>query len=178
MTLLLTWAVPRVTAVFPVRPYLPTSHQDKEDIVKARELMTSDPACCTPDQTIREAAGMMRDCDCGCIPVVEDNASRKLVGVVTDRDIAVRAIAVGKGSDTPVRDVMSVGPRCCGPEDDISSVERIMTEEQVRRVPVVDAQGCCVGMVSQADLALNDRAASEKEVGRVVEKISEPAGMH
>lgn len=146
--------------------------------MKARELMTSDPTCCTPDQTIREAAGMMRDCDCGCIPVVEDNSSRKLVGVVTDRDIAVRAIAVGKGADTPVSQVMSSNPRCCSPDDDVNAVEQIMANDQVRRVPVVDAQGCCVGMVSQADLALNDRAASEKDVGRVVEKISEPAGMH
>lgn len=144
--------------------------------MKARELMTNDPACCTPDQTIREAAELMRECDCGCIPVVQDSASRKLVGVVTDRDIAVRAAALGKGPETLVRDVMSPGPRCCGPEDDVEAVERIMSSEQVRRVPVVDEEGCCVGMVSQADLALNDRAASEKDVGRVVERISEPAG--
>ena len=152
------------------------AHQAKEDIVKVRELMTKDPASCTPDQSIREAARLMRDCDCGCIPVVADLAGRRLVGVVTDRDIAIRAMAEGKGPDTPVRDVMSLGPKCCGPEDDVNAVEEIMAEEQVRRVPVVDERGCCVGMVSQADLALNDKAASEKEVGRVVERISEPAG--
>lgn len=144
--------------------------------MKARELMTSDPACCTPDQTIREAAGLMRDSDCGCIPVLKDREIRQLVGVVTDRDIAIRATAVGKGPDTLVRDVMSLGPKCCSPDDDVDTVERIMAEEQVRRVPVVDEHGCCVGIVSQADLALNDKAASEKEVGRVVERISEPAG--
>jgi CBS domain-containing protein len=144
--------------------------------MKARELMTNDPACCTPDQTIREAAELMRECDCGCIPVVQDSSSRKLVGVVTDRDIAVRGAALGKGPDTLVRDVMSLGPKCCSPDDDVEAVERIMSSEQVRRVPVVDEEGCCVGMVSQADLALNDRAASEKDVGRVVERISEPAG--
>ena len=144
--------------------------------MKARELMTTDPACCTPDQAIRDAARMMRECDCGCIPVVEDTASRKLVGVVTDRDITVRAAALGKGPETLVRDVMSPGPKCCGLDDDVETIERIMSDEQVRRVPVVDDQGCCVGMVSQADLALNNRAASETEVGRVVERISEPAG--
>jgi CBS domain-containing protein len=146
--------------------------------MKARELMTDNPACCTPDQTIRDAAQLMRECDCGCIPVVEDSTGRKLVGVVTDRDIAVRAAALGKGPDTLVRDVMSPSPKCCSPEDDVEKVEQIMSSEQVRRVPVVDAAGCCVGMVSQADLALNDRAASEKEVGRIVERISEPAGSH
>lgn len=144
--------------------------------MKARELMTTDPACCTPDQTIRDAAQLMRECDCGCIPVVQDSASRKLVGVVTDRDITVRAAALGKGPETLVRDVMSLGPRCCSPDDDVETIEKIMSDEQVRRVPVVDEQGCCVGMVSQADLALNNGAASEKEVGRVVERISEPAG--
>ena len=144
--------------------------------MKVRELMTSDPACCTPDQTIREAAQMMRDCDCGCIPVVQDSEGRRLVGVVTDRDIAVRGLAEGRGPETKVREVMSSGPKCCGPDDDVNMVEQIMADQQVRRVPVVDAAGCCVGMVSQADLALNDKAASEKEVGRVVEKISEPAG--
>ena len=144
--------------------------------MKVRELMTRDPACCTPDQTIREAAGLMRDADCGCIPVVADTGTHMLVGVVTDRDIAVRAIATGKGADTRISEVMSSGPRCCSPDDDVDTVEKIMIEGQVRRVPVVDQAGCCVGMVSQADLALNDKAASEKEVGRVVEKISEPAG--
>ena len=144
--------------------------------MKVRELMTSDPACCTPEQTVREAAQMMRDCDCGCIPVVQDAEGRRLVGVVTDRDIAVRGLAEGKGPETRVREVMSLGPKCCGPEDDVNAVEQIMADQQVRRVPVVDDAGCCVGMVSQADLALNDKAASEKEVGRVVERISEPAG--
>jgi CBS domain-containing protein len=144
--------------------------------MKVRELMTSDPACCTPEQTIREAAQMMRDCDCGCIPVVEDLEGRRLLGVITDRDIAVRALADGKGPETPVRDAMSSAPRCAGPDDDVTAVEGIMAGQQVRRVPVVDAAGCCIGMVSQADLALNDRAASEKDVGRVVERISEPAG--
>jgi CBS domain-containing protein len=137
--------------------------------------MTAQPACCTPDETIREAAQLMREHDCGCIPVVEDKESKRLVGVVTDRDIACRCTAEGKGPDTPVREAMSRNARSCGPNDDLKTVEKIMAEAQVRRVPVVDAQGCCVGMIAQADLALDHRAASDSEVAKVVEQISVPA---
>jgi CBS domain-containing protein len=147
----------------------------KEDGMKASELMTAQPACCTPEDTIRVAAHLMREHDCGCIPVVEDKESNRLVGVVTDRDIACRCTAEGKGPETPVKEAMSPDPKCCGTDDDVDTVEKIMAEEQVRRVPVVDREGCCVGMIAQADLALNARAASDSEVGRVVERISEPA---
>jgi CBS domain-containing protein len=107
--------------------------------------------------------------------VVEDKESNRLVGVVTDRDIACRCTAEGKGPETPVKEAMSPDPKCCGATDDVETVEKIMAEEQVRRVPVVDDRGCCVGIIAQADLALNARAASDSEVGRVVERISEPA---
>jgi CBS domain-containing protein len=142
--------------------------------VKARELMSAQPACCTPNDTVQEAARLMRECDCGCIPVVEDKESNRLVGVITDRDIACRCTAEGKGSNTPVREAMSRDPNSCGPDDDIGAVERIMAEDQVRRVPVIDDRGRCIGIIAQADLALNTRAASDSEVGKVVERISEP----
>jgi CBS domain-containing protein len=143
--------------------------------MKARELMTAQPACCTPDDTVADAARLMKEHDCGCIPVVEDKETDRLVGVVTDRDIACRCTAEDKGPDTRVDEVMSRDPKCCSPEDDVDRVERIMAEAQVRRVPVVDQRGCCVGIIAQADLALNQRAASESEVGQIVERISEPA---
>ena len=101
----------------------------------------------------------------------------RLVGVLTDRDVACRCVAEGKSPDTPVREVMSTNPQSCHPEDDVAAVEQIMIETQVRRVPVVDAKECCVGMIAQADLALSAEAASDREVGRVVERISEP-GRH
>ena len=143
--------------------------------MKARELMTADPTCCTPEATVQQAAQLMRDHDCGCIPVVEDEATRRLVGVITDRDIVVRCTAEGKGPQTRVKDAISPNPKSVGPDDDVETVESIMAGEQVRRVPVVDQRGCCVGMIAQADLALNHRAATESEVGKVVERISEPA---
>ena len=143
--------------------------------MKARELMTADPTCCTPEDTIQQAAQLMRDHDCGCITVVEDEEGKRLVGVITDRDIAIRCTAEGKGPQTRIKDALSPHAKSCGPDDDVEAVERIMTGDRVRRVPVVDQRGSCVGMIAQADLALNHEAASQSEVAKVVERISEPA---
>jgi CBS domain-containing protein len=146
--------------------------------MKAREIMTANPACITPDATAQEAARLMAECDCGVIPVVEDTQSKHLVGVVTDRDLALRGLAQGMGADARVRDLMTTNPNCCGLDDDVKDVERTMADRQVRRVPVVDEQGRCQGMIAQADLARaaeRRRGVSDKEVARVVEKISEPA---
>jgi CBS domain-containing protein len=140
--------------------------------VKVKDIMTRDPAVVTPGDTIRDAAARMQECDCGLLPVVEDAKSRRLTAVITDRDIAVRAVAQGKGPDTLVRDIMSDGPDACRPEDDVDAVERVMKSRQVRRVPIIDEGGAVVGVVAQADLARNDRAASDRDVGEVVEKIS------
>ncbi|HEX6941167.1 MAG TPA: CBS domain-containing protein [Longimicrobiales bacterium] len=141
----------------------------------AKELMTTPPACCTPDDPAREAVRLMQEKNCGLIPVVEDRSSAKLVGVVTDRDIALRGLGRGGDGNTPVRDLMSTDISCCGPDDDLAQVERIMEGRQVRRVPVVDGDGRCIGIIAQADLAIEEgRAISEGEVGRVLERISEP----
>ena len=142
--------------------------------MQAKEIMSSNPQCCTPDDTLRDAARMMADNDCGCLPVVQDTAGKRVIGVLTDRDIAVRGVARGKTPDSKVNDIMSPAPACCSAEDDVEVVEKIMIDKQVRRVPVVDADGRVVGMIAQADLARDNRAASDREVGRIVEKISEP----
>jgi CBS domain-containing protein len=143
--------------------------------MKVQEIMTRDPACCTANDTVQHAAKLMAEHDCGCIPVVDDLQSKKIVGTITDRDIACRCVAVGKESGSVVSDVMSANPSCCGPNDDVREVERVMSERQVRRVPIVDQSGCCVGMVSQADLArAEDRGVTDREVGRVIERVSEP----
>jgi CBS domain-containing protein len=140
----------------------------------AKEIMTRDPQCCTPNDTLQIAARLMADFDCGAVPVLERADRNRLVGVLTDRDIAVRGVARGKTPDSKVNDVMSPAPAFCSPEDDVDVVERIMIEKQVRRVPVVAADGRVVGIIAQADLAREDRAISDREVGRIVEKISEP----
>lgn len=143
--------------------------------MKARELMTAQPACCTPDDSLQHAAREMQGQDCGCIPIIEDQHDHRLVGLVTDRDIACRGVAAGMNPDTPLSQVMSPAPKSCDLDDDVETVERIMAEEQVRRVPVVDSRNRCVGIIAQADLALNRVSVSEDEVGRMVERISEPA---
>ena len=144
--------------------------------MRAEDIMTKDPACCTPNDTARDAARAMRERDCGCIPVIDPD-SEIVIGVVTDRDLAVRAIAQGKGPDTKLEELMTPVASCCGPNDDLRAVERTMSDLQVRRVPIVDADGCCVGIIAQADIARAAQHAqvSEHEVAVVIERISEPA---
>jgi CBS domain-containing protein len=149
--------------------------------MKARELMTASPACCTPDESIDRVAQLMADNDCGSIPVVASRTDSRVVGVITDRDIAIRGVATGKGPDTRVRTIMTPDPFCCSADADIKDIERVMAERQVRRVIVVDSGRCCIGVIAQADLA---RAAerrkdvSDAEIARVVERISEPRPGH
>lgn len=145
--------------------------------MKAADLMTPSPACCSPDDTAQAIAQKMLDSDCGCIPVVDERDSNRLVGVVTDRDLACRCLALGLGPDTKASEIMSRDVGCCPPDADAKDVERVMTDRQVRRVPIVDERGAVVGIVAQADLA---RAAkrdlvSDREVGIVLEQISEPS---
>ncbi len=142
--------------------------------MRVKQIMTRDPARCTPDATAQEAAALMRDNDCGSIPVVENTTSNRLVGTVTDRDLAIRGLAAGKGPDTLVRDLMTPDPVTSVPEDEVEDLRQVMIEQLVRRVPVVDADGMLVGIVAQADIAREEGAASDREVGRIVEAISEP----
>jgi CBS domain-containing protein len=139
-----------------------------------KDIMTPDPACCTPDTTARVAAGLMRERDCGAIPVVETQESRRPIGMVTDRDLAVRGFAEGRGPDTPVRELMTERPHAARADDEIETVRQVMMQQKVRRVPVTDAKGAIVGIVAQADLARHDEAVSDRELGKVVEAISEP----
>jgi CBS domain-containing protein len=145
--------------------------------MRAQEIMTTNPCCCTPVDTVQDVARLMRDVDCGSIPVV-DAESGCVVGTVTDRDLAVRALAGGRGPETPVADVMTTDVCCCATDDNIGIVEDVMADSQIRRVPIVDESGRLVGIVAQADLARaahgKRRRVSEHEVAILVEKISEP----
>lgn len=144
------------------------------------ELMSKDPHTVSPDTPVSEAARLMKEEDVGMIPVIERvggaETRGRLVGVITDRDIAIRTVAEGRASDSPVRDVMSSGVRTAKPDDSVESVMELMGREQVRRVPIVDERGSLVGVVAQADLAR--KAKNEGHVERTVEEISQPGGSH
>ncbi len=148
--------------------------------MKVRDLMTPDPAQVTPSDSLQRVSQLMAEHDCGCIPVVLGADQRSLVGVVTDRDIAVRAVAEGRPLTTPIGEIMTSNPDTVGPDDDLSHVERLMADRQIRRVVVVDATGECVGIIAQADLARAAKRKQEpthKEMVDVLEKISRPADM-
>ena len=144
--------------------------------MRVRDIMTPDPAWCTPASTAREAATLMREHDFGSIPVIQSEQNRNLVGTVTDRDLAIRGVAEGRGPEVRVGELMTPLPMTCGPNDEVETVREVMVARQVRRVPVVDEDGALVGIVAQADIAREDGAASDQEVGRIVEAISNPRG--
>ena len=140
--------------------------------MEVREIMTSDPGLCRLDQTLKEAAEMMLDCDCGAIPVVESLYTKRLVGIITDRDIAVRAVAKGLDPNTTrVADCMSVDITHVRPDSNVEEVERIMENLQVRRVPVVDNDDVVCGMVSMADIALTRPIGN---AAQLVQELSKP----
>jgi len=141
--------------------------------MKARELMTSNPDCVTESDTLQRAAAIMRDRDIGAVPVVSDESSRRLVGIVTDRDIAIRHVAEGHREGHTVSEVMSKGKLATVREDDsVDRVMELMKQNKVRRIPVVGENDEIVGMIAQADLALDTR--DDRKVGKTVEEISEP----
>ncbi|MGH8166902.1 MAG: CBS domain-containing protein [Woeseiaceae bacterium] len=138
--------------------------------MRVREIMTDNPACCTAESNVREVARMMAENDCGEIPVLDQ--SSQPIGVVTDRDIACRVVGMGKDPDrTIARDVMSSPVITASPEDDVAECCEKMEQEQIRRVPVVDRNGACCGMIAQADIA---RAASERDVAELLRDVSQP----
>ena len=140
--------------------------------MQVREAMSDDVRIASPNQTIREAATLMAKIDAGILPVGDND---RLVGMISDRDIAVRAIALGKGPDTPVREVMSQDVKYCFEEDDVHDVAQNMADIKVRRLPVLDKSKRLVGIVSLGDLALTDGPTN---AGEALCSISEPGGAH
>ncbi len=140
------------------------------------EVMTKEPVCCLPADTAARAAQLMKEFDVGPIPVVESGPTMKLVGLVTDRDLALKVVAEGRDPNTAkVEEVMTREMVTCRAEDDLRKAVDLMAERQLRRIPVVDESGRIVGIIAQADLAIKTEAP-EKTAG-VVEEISKPRGI-
>jgi len=132
-----------------------------------QEAMTSNPTAITPDTTAQEAARLLKNEDVGSLPIVE---AGRLIGVVTDRDLALRVIAEGRELDTPVNEFASKDLATIDPQQSLEEAARLMAEHQVRRLPVVEEDGRLVGMLAQADVA---QAGHDTLTGDVVQKISQ-----
>jgi CBS domain-containing protein len=140
--------------------------------MRVSEAMTRDVKICTPGQTIREAARTMAEIDAGAMPVGEND---RLIGMITDRDIAIRGVAQGKGPDTPVREVMTSDVKYCYEDEDLDHVAENMGEIKVRRLPVMSREKRLVGILALGDLA---RAEDKQTAGKAIKEVSKPGGPH
>ena len=139
--------------------------------MKVSDAMTRDVRLANPTQTIREAAQMMGEIDAGVLPIEEND---KLVGMVTDRDICIRAVAEGKSPDTKIREVMSQEVLYCFEDQEVDVVAQNMGDIKVRRLPVVNRQKRLVGIISLGDLA----RCEEETAGHTMASVAEPGGAH
>jgi predicted transcriptional regulator len=138
--------------------------------MKIREVMSRNPACCTPSDSAQHVAKMLCDQNVGSLPVVADQESRTLVGMITDRDLCCSVL--GRGLDcktTKVQEFMTQPAVSCRDGENVERCERLMQEHQVRRVPIVDGNNCVIGIVAQADLALKEKP---EKVHKTVAEIS------
>lgn len=136
------------------------------------EIMTKNPEYCLPSDTVLKAAQLMKSEDVGPIPIVADRDGRKLTGIVTDRDLAIKVIAEARDPNTTrLEDVMSDNVVSCNENDDVNKVLKLMEDNQVRRIPVVGNNDQLLGIIAQADVAT--RLGQPGTTGKVVEQISE-----
>lgn len=141
--------------------------------MQVKEMMHKNPVCCTPETRLNDVARLMVDCDCGAIPVVEDMKTLKPIkGIVTDRDIVCRILAEDKN---PLRyrakDCMSEPVATVKQEDSVETAVEIMEKYQIRRIPVVDQNGACCGLVTQAQIA---KRLPEEKAGELLKSVSQP----
>ena len=140
--------------------------------MKVSEVMTREVQTIRPDQPIQEAASFMLSADAGSIPVAEGG---RLIGMITDRDIAVRGVAKGYGPETPVRELMTGDIICARVDDNVEEVATRMSEARVRRLPVIDEQEKLCGIVSLGDLS---RETDDETAAQALEGVSQPGGEH
>jgi len=135
-----------------------------------REAMSKEILFCLPSDTAQAAAKTMKTSGVGALPVVSDSINRRLEGIVTDRDLCCAVVAQAKLAETTkIADVMTRTPVTCVPENTLEDCERLMQKHQIRRLPVVDKEGRCIGMIAQADIALR---AAPADVAKTLAEIS------
>ena len=137
--------------------------------MKCGEVMTANPVCCLPGDSVSQAARLMRRERIGPVPVVSNEQTREIIGIITDRDLAIKVVAESRDPNrTTVGDVMTHTIVVCREDDDLSSAIAAMEEYQIRRIPVIDQGGRLVGIISQADVAMRlyERAEMGKEISR------------
>lgn len=138
--------------------------------MKVKECMCTKVACVTPQDTITNIARVMETNHVGCVPVCQD--SQQLCGIITDRDIVLRAVATGKNlGQTMASEIMTVNPYTCKQEDDMQNAQNTMTQNQVRRLPVCDEQNRVIGMLTFGDIANNEQKLGEEQVCNTIEGI-------
>jgi len=134
--------------------------------------MTRNPVCAQPEDTVANVARLMKEKDIGPVPIVEDKISKKLLGIVTDRDLAIKVVAEGRDpKTTTVKEVMTKDVVTCRADDDIESTLAAMSRNQLRRIPVVDDSNMLVGIIAQADVAT--RMDEPEKTAEVVKEISQ-----
>ena len=137
-----------------------------------RDVMTSNPKCCPRNATLEQVAQVMRDEDIGEVPIVESDGDKKLLGVVTDRDIVVRAVASGRNPEqVTAEDCMTAPAVTCSEDATLEECANLMARHRIRRVPVVDDNGELCGIVAQADLQATDARSLKEEVA---DRVSTP----
>ena len=142
--------------------------------MKCSEVMTDNPVCCLPNDSVSQVARVMRREHIGAVPVVSSDRTREIIGIITDRDLAIKVVAEGRDPNrTTVSDVMTHTIVVCREDDDLSSALAAMEEYQIRRIPVIDQGGRLVGIVSQADVAT--RFYEPVVRAKMVEEISRAA---
>jgi CBS domain-containing protein len=138
--------------------------------MKVKEVMSPNPVCCVPGDTAQAVARIMCEHNIGSVPVVIDQQSRELVGVITDRDLCCSIIAAGHDpKTTTVQKFVSLDPVTCRDAENLDKCERAMQEHQIRRIPIVDSENRVIGIVAQADLALKDKP---EKVSKTLAEIS------
>jgi CBS domain-containing protein len=144
--------------------------------MKVREIMSPNPACCTPDDSVQHVAKMMCDLNVGSIPVVVDPQSRFLVGIITDRDLCCRVLAHGlDAKSTRIQEYVTYNPAVCRDGENVEQCERLMQEHQVRRIPVIDKDTHLIGILAQADLALRDKPERVHKTVAEISKTTRPS---